>query len=169
MKVIEIPIPPTAQKRARSAIRGRFVQVYKDKGQKDNEHDIMSFLAQHRPDMPAEGPIKMHITARFELPKSRSKKLHEQLNTMIPMPHAVKPDADNLAKQILDCMTKLRFWLDDKQVFDLTVVKLYSKNPGWVIAYFEFGGEGVKTPNEIILEKLQKLQNEQKGGEDAKK
>lgn len=40
-----------------------------------------------------------------------------------------KPDADNLAKAVLDCLTNIHAWLDDDQVCEL-VVRKYWEQPG---------------------------------------
>ena len=38
-------------------------------------------------------------------------------------PRITKPDVDNLAKLILDAMTKAGYWHDDNQVCDLRITK----------------------------------------------
>ena len=42
-------------------------------------------------------------------------------------------DVDNLAKQLLDAMTRLRFWDDDRQIVELTCRKRYAEEPRWEI------------------------------------
>jgi len=37
-----------------------------------------------------------------------------------------KPDADNLAKAVLDCLTSIQAWKDDDQVTDLIIRKRYA-------------------------------------------
>ena len=51
--------------------------------------------------------------------------------------HTVKPDVDNLSKQLLDAMTRLRFWEDDRQVVELVARKWYDENPRWVVEVSE--------------------------------
>ena len=51
--------------------------------------------------------------------------------------HTVKPDVDNLAKQILDAMSLLWFFDDDKQIVELCGRKRYAENPRWVIEICE--------------------------------
>lgn len=141
MIVIRIPIPPTAQRRPRFSTRGKFVQTYKDKVQVANEGDIMAFLAQHVPEKPLDGPISVSIRAVFTPPKSWSKKKVSEITTdpLNKPKHTKKPDADNLAKQVLDCCTKLGYWTDDAQVSDLWVEKHYDIKSGWVICIDEIG------------------------------
>lgn len=45
-------------------------------------------------------------------------------------PKTTKPDVDNLAKLILDAMTKSRYWKDDNQVAELSISKHWSEIPG---------------------------------------
>lgn len=48
--------------------------------------------------------------------------------------HTVKPDLDNLCKQLKDAMTRLRFWQDDRQVVRLVCEKVYGLDPCWKIS-----------------------------------
>lgn len=48
-------------------------------------------------------------------------------------PHTKKPDLDNLEKQLLDCMTRMRFWEDDRQVYMVAKKKIYSPSPRWEV------------------------------------
>jgi Holliday junction resolvase RusA-like endonuclease len=62
------------------------------------------------------GPVRCQIEAYYEWPQS-------QWRTRYPRgyePMTSKPDADNISKAILDGM---RAYFDDKQVFDLRVLK----------------------------------------------
>lgn len=72
-------------------------------------------------------PLQAHIIAYFPIPKSTSKKKREaMLNGEIY--HTKKPDADNLAKAVLDALNGIAFY-DDAQVCELIVQKWYSDNP----------------------------------------
>lgn len=42
--------------------------------------------------------------------------------------HEMKPDADNLAKAVLDALTGIRAWLDDAQVCELNVRRYYEQH-----------------------------------------
>lgn len=41
-----------------------------------------------------------------------------------------RPDLDNLAKMLLDTMTKLCFWKDDAIVVQLSLTKIWNQEPG---------------------------------------
>lgn len=73
-------------------------------------------LLRYRPDEPITGPVAIYITFCF---KARRKK-------DIGEPKVTKPDLDNMAKGILDVLTKLRFWEDDNQICEMKLVKLWT-------------------------------------------
>lgn len=66
-------------------------------------------------------PFKAKIIAIFEPPKSLSKKKKEEL---LYGEYTKKPDADNIAKIILDSLNGLAY-KDDNQVSELLVLKQY--------------------------------------------
>ncbi len=66
-------------------------------------------------------PFKAKIIAIFEPAKSISKKKREEL---LYGEYTKKPDADNIAKIILDSLNGLAY-KDDNQVIELTVYKKY--------------------------------------------
>jgi Holliday junction resolvase RusA-like endonuclease len=131
-----LQIPPTGQRRARSrafnAGGGKFIaQTYKAKEQRLEENRLITLLYEHRPPEPMRGPLALLIRAYLPTPTmSKKKRLAASLDEIRP---TVKPDADNLAKQILDCMNGV-FFGDDKQIVDLRVQKLYGDIPRWEIA-----------------------------------
>ena len=67
-------------------------------------------------------PFKAKITAIFEPPKSLSKKKQEEL--LFSINYTKKPDADNIAKIILDSLNGLAY-KDDSQITALLVLKDY--------------------------------------------
>jgi Holliday junction resolvase RusA-like endonuclease len=134
--VIEIPMIPKAQKRARSRIAGKsgrqFVQVYTDKDQRNEQENFRAMLFRQLPEgfQPIQGAITMWIYARFPIPKCSRPKMAKYL--ALEIPHIGRPDVDNLAKHVKDCCKGV-VWLDDKQVTSLTVAKNYHPEPGWKI------------------------------------
>lgn len=66
-------------------------------------------------------PFKAKIIAVFEPAKSLSKKKKEEL---LYSEYTKKPDADNIAKVILDSLNELAY-KDDNQVAELLVLKQY--------------------------------------------
>lgn len=61
-----------------------------------------------------DGPVSVKITAIMARPQAHF--LRGTLRENAPKRHGQKPDIDNIAKAVLDAMTKARVWHDDAQV-----------------------------------------------------
>lgn len=130
---------PTAQQRARHMTTpGGFHRAYKSDVQEANERTLEALLRAHKPPTPLEGGLELSFRAVFPTPKSGSKKEHAGMlrGTVC---HTVKPDLDNLAKQLKDAMTRLQFWRDDKQVVRLICEKRYGEYPAWEVSVRRIG------------------------------
>ena len=79
----------------------------------------LSYLAQHAPDEPYEGPLYLSVEWNF---KTASKKLDGKYKIS-------RPDTDNLNKLFKDCMTKCGYWKDDSQVVVEQISKKWAVNP----------------------------------------
>ena len=73
--------------------------------------------------------VRMEITAYYPIPKSTAKK---DIPLMEGMPKITKPDSDNVAKLYCDALNGIAYE-DDNLVSELTVRKLYSREPCVVI------------------------------------
>lgn len=84
-----------------------------------------------------EGPIRVTITAVFQIPGSASKadKRAMILGNVRP---TRKPDADNIGKAVLDALNGVAYQ-DDKAVVDVRVVKIYGERPGIGVEISEEG------------------------------
>ena len=69
-------------------------------------------------------PIKMHILAQFEIPKSWTKKKQQAALRGEITPG--RPDIDNVAKAALDALNGIVYG-DDDQVYQLSVKKVYGQ------------------------------------------
>ena len=74
-----------------------------------------------------EGQISARIEAYFPIPKSTSKKKREAMANKETM-HTKKPDADNIAKAVLDALNGIAYD-DDNQICMLFVKKYYGEEP----------------------------------------
>jgi Holliday junction resolvase RusA-like endonuclease len=74
-----------------------------------------------------DGEIRAKIIAFYPIPKSASKKKQFSMRMGDVMP-TKKPDADNIAKIVLDSLNGIAY-KDDSQVVNLQVCKLYADNP----------------------------------------
>lgn len=98
------------------------------------KNELMWLLMPHRPQKPLEGAIKLEIDIFYSWRKSETKKNREKGQ----MPVITKPDLDNWVKQFNDCLTRLSFWRDDAQVFDMHLTKFYSDTPMIRVKITEF-------------------------------
>lgn len=98
--------------------RPRFAgrRAYKAKTDVDYERSILAAYQQAAGDLePHTGGVAVEIEVYRRLPKSAPKSLKQEQDLH-------KPDADNVAKAVLDALNGVA-WLDDCQVLDLHVVK----------------------------------------------
>ena len=72
-------------------------------------------------------PVKVTIRAYHKPPKGKSKKVVEDMMNGHILP-TKKPDADNVAKIVLDALNKVA-WQDDTQVVEMMVIKRYAEEP----------------------------------------
>ena len=70
--------------------------------------------------------MSVTINAYFAIPKSFSKKKQQEAKDGLIRP-TVKPDCDNIAKNINDALNGI-VYPDDKQIIRLEVNKYYSEN-----------------------------------------
>ena len=124
-----LPCEPTGQQRARHTARGI---AYKSEIQKAREQELALQLLPHALVRPLEGPLELSFLAVMPIPKSVSKK-RKQAMLDGSEAHTKTPDVDNLAKQLLDAMTRMRFWVDDRQIVSIHGEKKYGEEPRWEV------------------------------------
>ncbi len=113
-----IPIKPQGKARHRTRVvmigKKPVAMQYSERKAKAYEQAIRdSVIAQYCCD-PLDGPLIVSVYAWFKKPKS----------SKLAYP-TVKPDADNIAKAVLDSLNGI-LWHDDKQVCQLAVHKVYA-------------------------------------------
>jgi len=119
---IWLPGQPVGKGRPRFTRTGR---VYTPDKTRKFEHRLAAtasnYMILHQLE-PTDKPCRVIIRAQFEIPKSwtKAKKAAAEANEIYPK----KPDADNIAKIVLDSLNSI-VWDDDAQVYDLRVVKTY--------------------------------------------
>lgn len=75
--------------------------------------DFCAKLERHAPDAPFEGPVCLRVMWLYNRADGRTGWKD------------TRPDTDNLQKLLKDCMTRMRFWIDDAQVAREVVGKLW--------------------------------------------
>jgi Holliday junction resolvase RusA-like endonuclease len=118
---------PKGQPRPRAFSRGGHARVF-DPGTAEGWKSCIAIAARpHLPPKPLEGPLSVDLNFFFRRPKIHFK--GQTLRAEAPRYHTRTPDADNLAKAVLDALTTLGMWHDDAQVADLVVRKWYVSAP----------------------------------------
>lgn len=124
-KIDCIPPKATAQQKKIAMIGGK-PRMYDPKNVKSAKQDMLSLLTPHKPTVPFEGPVRLSIVWIYPWRKSEPKKNR----TEGYKPCDTRPDCSNLVKAFEDCMTRIGFWNDDSQVFDLKFSKYWGDKPG---------------------------------------
>jgi Holliday junction resolvase RusA-like endonuclease len=119
---------PVGKGRPRFVRRGNFTQTYTPAKTKSYEDEIrMMAKAAMGASEPLETPVTVAIYIRVGIPASFSKQKRKDSLEGIMKP-TKKPDLDNIAKCFLDAMNEI-VYLDDKQVVNLHVTKVYAETP----------------------------------------
>ena len=118
---------PIGKGRPRFARRGAFTHAYTPEKTKTYEDEIRYMArAAMGASPPLETPVTVAIYIRVEIPKSFSKQKRKDALEGILKP-TKKPDIDNVAKCHLDAIQGGIIILDDKQVVNLHVTKVYAE------------------------------------------
>lgn len=119
---------PVGKGRPRFAKRGNFVSTYTPQKTKTYEDEIrMMARAAMGSSEPLDTPVTVAIYIRVGIPKSFSKQKHKDALANIEKP-TKKPDADNVLKCFMDAMNGI-VYLDDKQVVNIHLTKIYAETP----------------------------------------
>jgi Holliday junction resolvase RusA-like endonuclease len=114
---------PKGQPRPKACIRGRHAGVY-DPGTAEEWKGIIRQEVKSKWDgVPFTGPV--HLNLAFSMPRPQSHTGRNGLKTSAPRYHIGKPDADNLAKAVMDALSNLGVWSDDSTVALLVIDKRY--------------------------------------------
>lgn len=123
---------PKGQPRPRAARMGAFVRLYDDGSAEPWRERVRLAVLHARPAQPFSGAFVLRLRFYFQRPKGHFGK--KGLRRSAPAHHTSKPDADNLAKAIMDECTQLGFWRDDAQVHELHVTRAWTVGrPGCAI------------------------------------
>ncbi len=127
MKIV-IPGVPIGKGRPKFSTFNGYPKAYTPKNTVNYENLVKLAFHQSGAEPFEKGEqLRAEITAYFPIPKSTSKKKQLEMQSGLIM-HTKKPDADNIAKAILDALNGLAYY-DDSQVCELGVVKLYGEYP----------------------------------------
>lgn len=142
---IKVAGSPKGQPRVRAFVRGGRAAVY-DPGTAEGWKGSIAAACKELEGLSLTGPLVLSLTFYMPRPKSHFRANGTIKATAPPMLHTNKPDADNLAKAVMDCFSAIRVWIDDDQVCELTVRKWWerpSDAPGCKIMIFTLTEEEI--------------------------
>ena len=109
----QIPKGTAQQKR----YNGRTRVYFKSQRLQQTEDFYLNELRAYAPTSPITGAVSLSIDFDYFTPTKKKRGTWK----------TTRPDVDNIAKLLIDCMTKLGFWVDDSQVARLRVSKHYAE------------------------------------------
>lgn len=123
---VTIPIMPVPKARPRFT---RYGKPYTPEKTKEYEKAIAETWKQATKNFKYDPEQPLYVNLVFGLPiaKSTPKYKAEQMAQGI-IRHTKKPDADNLAKAVMDALNGVA-WEDDSQVVKVSIFKEYAKEP----------------------------------------
>lgn len=102
--------------------------AYTPKNTRDYESYVkMLYKAKYKHTEPSNEPIELIIDAVYKIPSNARKTAKKRMLEGTEQP-IKKPDADNVAKIIMDALNGLAYG-DDKQIVKLSVNKSYGEKP----------------------------------------
>lgn len=119
---------PKGQPRPKAFSRGGHAAVY-DPGTAEGWKSQVAIAA--KPFLPTEPlacPLSLRLSFFMPRPKAHFRGKDSILRDTAPGVHTGTPDADNLAKAVMDALTQLGMWRDDGQVAVLTVLKSFNNS-----------------------------------------
>lgn len=114
---------PTAKGRPKFARMGSNVRAYTPSKTVAAEQTLTARALPYKPSAPLSEPLRLYVEFTFPVPSSWSKKKQNSADA-----HVTKPDLDNLVKLVKDSLNGV-FWIDDKQIYELTARKVYGPIP----------------------------------------
>ena len=121
---------PKPQPRAKARAFAGHAQTYNPKTADDWKtiirHEAGKAWKSTGDENPWSGPLCVNLTFYFPRPKAHFR-TNGELKPTAPTWHTTKPDRDNSDKAVLDALTNLGIWGDDKQVCDGRIKKVYGR------------------------------------------
>jgi len=127
-----VPSKVTSQTKRLVMVGGK-PMFFAKKDHQSAENDLLLLCSAHVPFYPIIGPVI--LTVKFVFPWKKNETKRNIARVIIP--NSTRPDCDNLVKLVGDVLTKLQFYKDDGQVFDLRVSKYWGEKVGITVTIEE--------------------------------
>jgi Holliday junction resolvase RusA-like endonuclease len=132
-------IPPRVSHHAkRIGRRGKFARLADKAELTAARGDLISMLMAFAPPTPLDCPLRLQLTYFWPYLSSDRRVL---IQNKIPIPQITKPDCDNIAKTLIDCLVRCGFLVNDSRIWWLEVAKYRWHTPGILILLEERHGE----------------------------
>lgn len=145
--------PPTAtsQQKGMMVKNGRPV-FFEKRRITDELRMVTEVLEEHRPEFPIEGPISLTLDFTYPWRKGdqASSRAAARCSRIGWDWHTNKPDTANVAKGIIDRMTKLGYWRDDAQICSEQYLKRRGSDPRLVIRIEELSPREMEANYDVI-------------------
>ena len=125
---LTIPLEPRGEGRPRAVMRGNRAGMAPHKASDEWRKAAVASLRESLPDgwEPLDGPLACVVVAVHKRPGNLCRK--RDPDGWIPRPR--KPDADNIAKAVLDACSDAGVWVDDARIWSLTVLDVDGEKGG---------------------------------------
>jgi Holliday junction resolvase RusA-like endonuclease len=118
---------PKGQPRPRAFSRGGHARVY-DPGTAEGWKGEIALALRSWANARFDGPLRVVLHFNMPRPAGHFRKSGELRPTLDTVAHVQKPDLDNLAKAVFDCLTAIGVWNDDAQVSSLVASRAWSRD-----------------------------------------
>lgn len=142
MRTFTVPGAMRGKMRPKASSFHGFTRVYTPKEQIEFENWVRLNYQRKHPDdapFPRETQLRVTIICKKKIPADASKKLKALMSSGQVL-DTKRPDADNIAKSILDALNTIAF-ADDNQIVDLRIVKKYGEPEGATVFMEEYKDE----------------------------
>lgn len=146
---------PKGKGRPRFARHGNHVVTYTDKSTSSYEKLVTDAYNKKYKNSPTfKGGVKIEINAYFQLNKNDYYPVNRNHNGELRQSGidklngttecTIKPDCDNIGKEILDALNHTKVWEDDVQITTLIITKKYSETERVEVTISEDDKKGEK-------------------------
>lgn len=106
-------------------------QTYDPKVSADWKDLVIRQVEQHRPEKPAEAPIRLTLVFMMPIPQGTAKYKKAAIEAGEEILHVKAPDLDQLEKPLMDMLQNAGYYLNDSQVAERGgSKKIYAIRPG---------------------------------------
>lgn len=130
-----VPGEPKGKARPRFRMARGYVRAYTPPETVAYEEKVRKAFREAYSGPESAGPMGVSITAEYSIPKRAGTARRRAMESGELRP-GKKPDADNVAKAVLDALNG-EAWKDDRQVAELQVSKFYGDAPAVTVHVWE--------------------------------